>query len=590
MFLGEYEHTLDDKNRLTLPARFREAFTAGCVVTREMDGCLYVYTPRLGALRGASARGPRPLHEGGPPDEPFRVRRRDRGGARQAGPHHAASGARRARKAEPRGRRRRRPRPRGDLGPRRPGASTSRKSKGVRSLLPNALQRSATDHVAVLAEEVRELLAVAPGETVVDATFGAGGHASLLAADLAGAGASSPSTAIPTPGPYFDRFTSRAGRTGALPARRIRHRPRPAGVRTASRPTRSSSTSASRACRSTGRSAASRTRWTLRSTCAWIRPPASLARDLVNEASERELADMFRRYGEERFAGQIARAHRAPPRRRSRSSARPSSWMSIRSAVPAPRRFGDGHPAKRVFQALRIAVNDELGALERALPAAVEMLRPGRPHRRHQLPLARGSDRQALPRRGGARLHLPAGLPVCVCGQGAALRLLTRKALSPLARARSDANPRSASARLRAAVRTEDATDGRCGRHGARPARPAPPAPACRRRRRPRAGGSPARGAASRPGSARGVIWIVVVAGLLAGIVAVTSPCSSCAWSADGSSRRSSRSGPRTPCSSRSSRAPRRSARRGAARGRLGLVAAVGRRPTSSSPPAGESG
>jgi MraZ protein len=55
VFLGEYEHTIDDKNRLTLPARFREAFTAGCVVTREMDGCLSVYAPddweRFVALR-----------------------------------------------------------------------------------------------------------------------------------------------------------------------------------------------------------------------------------------------------------------------------------------------------------------------------------------------------------------------------------------------------------------------------------------------------------------------------------------------------------------------------------------------------------
>jgi len=55
VFLGEYEHTIDDKNRLTLPARFRDAFTGGCVVTREMDGCLSVYAPdgweRFVALR-----------------------------------------------------------------------------------------------------------------------------------------------------------------------------------------------------------------------------------------------------------------------------------------------------------------------------------------------------------------------------------------------------------------------------------------------------------------------------------------------------------------------------------------------------------
>ena len=55
-------------------------------------------------------------------------------------------------------------------------------------MLPNALPHSGTDHAAVLADEVRELLAVKPGETVVDATFGAGGHASLLAADLKGRG------------------------------------------------------------------------------------------------------------------------------------------------------------------------------------------------------------------------------------------------------------------------------------------------------------------------------------------------------------------------------------------------------------------
>ncbi|MGH2695102.1 MAG: 16S rRNA (cytosine(1402)-N(4))-methyltransferase, partial [Actinomycetota bacterium] len=58
----------------------------------------------------------------------------------------------------------------------------------MRSLLPNALQRSRADHVPVLAGEIRELLAVRPGETVVDATFGAGGHAALLCADLQGEG------------------------------------------------------------------------------------------------------------------------------------------------------------------------------------------------------------------------------------------------------------------------------------------------------------------------------------------------------------------------------------------------------------------
>src|ERR671926_1581511 len=69
-----------------------------------------------------------------------------------------------------------------------PGASTWRRSKGVLRMLPNVLQPGATDHIPVLADEVRQLLAVQPGDTVVDATFGAGGHSRLLAADLRGQG------------------------------------------------------------------------------------------------------------------------------------------------------------------------------------------------------------------------------------------------------------------------------------------------------------------------------------------------------------------------------------------------------------------
>src|SRR5207244_10280604 len=100
------------------------------------------------------------------------------------------------------------------------------------------------------------------------------------------------------------------------------------------------------------------------------------ARELVNESGERDLADIFKRYGEERFSRQIARAI---VRRRKQSPFERTGELVdvIKAAIPAPARFGEGHPAKRVFQALRIEVNDELGAVERALPAALEMLRPG---------------------------------------------------------------------------------------------------------------------------------------------------------------------------------------------------------------------
>src|SRR5207248_3403369 len=76
------------------------------------------------------------------------------------------------------------------------------------------------------------------------------------------------------------------------------------------------------------------------------------------------------------YARQIARA--IVRRRRSQPFERTGDLVdTIKAAIPAPARFGDGHPARRVFQALRIAVNDELTALEEALPAAFEMLRPG---------------------------------------------------------------------------------------------------------------------------------------------------------------------------------------------------------------------
>ena len=78
-------------------------------------------------------------------------------------------------------------------------------------MLPNVLQPSATDHVPVLATEVRESLGVQPGQTVVDATFGAGGHAALLAADLHGRGKLIAIDRDPTARMYFDRFEKHAG-------------------------------------------------------------------------------------------------------------------------------------------------------------------------------------------------------------------------------------------------------------------------------------------------------------------------------------------------------------------------------------------
>jgi 16S rRNA (cytosine1402-N4)-methyltransferase len=124
----------------------------------------------------------------------------------------------------------------------------------------------------------------------------------------------------------------------------------------------------------------------------------------------------------------------------------------IKMAIPTPARFGEGHPAKRVFQALRIAVNDELGQLEAALPAAFEMLRPG--GRLAVISFHSLEDRivkQFMVERAKG-CTCPPDFPVCVCGKQPELRLLTRKPVRPTAE-ELDLNPRSASSRLRVAVK-----------------------------------------------------------------------------------------------------------------------------------------
>lgn len=290
-----------------------------------------------------------------------------------------------------------------------------------------------------------------PGETVVDATFGAGGHASVLAADLGGRGRLIAIDRDPGARPYFEPVAQRAG----VQARFLRGSFDIVIGQLASNGVRAdailfdlgvSSMQIDRPER--GFSYAVDAPLDMRMDPS----DGPSARDLVNDASERELADLFRRYGEERFARQIAR--RIVARREAEPFERTSELVeTIRAAVPAPRRFGDGHPARRVFQALRIAVNDELGALERVLPPALELLRPGG---RIAVISFQSLEDRIVKRFFAAESRgctCPPDLPVCVCGREPQLRLLTKKAVrpSPIELA---ANPRSASARLRAALRT----------------------------------------------------------------------------------------------------------------------------------------
>jgi 16S rRNA (cytosine1402-N4)-methyltransferase len=318
-------------------------------------------------------------------------------------------------------------------------------------MLPNASQPNTTDHVPVLADEVRRALAVQPGDTVVDATFGAGGHAELLAHDLQGRGRFIAIDRDPAVQPYFERFRRRSGVQGRL----LRGEFSLVFEQLAGNGVRAdailfdlgvSSMQIDRPER--GFSYAADAPLDMR-----MDPSAETsARELVNETGERELAQIFKRYGEERYAKQIARA--IARRRRQRPFERTGDLVdTIKSAIPTPARFGDGHPAKRVFQALRIAVNDELGGLEAALPAALEMLQPG--GRLAVISFHSLEDRivKRFLRAQERGCVCPPDFPVCVCGREPALRALTRKAIRPTQRELA-ANPRAASARLRAAVKT----------------------------------------------------------------------------------------------------------------------------------------
>lgn len=172
------------------------------------------------------------------------------------------------------------------------------------------------------------------------------------------------------------------------------------------------------------------------------------AADLVNTLPADELADILWRYGEERYSRRIARAIVAQ---------RPLETTQelvavIEQAVPARGRV---HPATRTFQALRIATNDELGALERVLPQAVQILKPG--GRLLVISFHSLEDRIVKHnfREAEQECICPPELPVCGCDHEPTLNVLTKKPITPSAE-EIEHNPRSRSAKMRVAARIEE--------------------------------------------------------------------------------------------------------------------------------------
>jgi 16S rRNA (cytosine1402-N4)-methyltransferase len=312
----------------------------------------------------------------------------------------------------------------------------------------------ATGHVPVLADELLELLDPKPGQTIVDCTFGDGGHALLVAERLGAAGTLIAIDRDPLAEERFARLAEEVGCTvrfihaGYAEALDLLTRE---GVRADAAYFDLGMSSMQVDARERGFSYSYEAPLDMR-----MDPSQELsARELVAEWDERRLARALRDFGEERHAGAIARAI---VRRRAQAPIETTLELveAIKSAIPAPARFAGGHPAKRSFQALRIAVNDELDQLDRALPLAWSLLREGGTIAGisfHSLEDRRVKRFLAQRAQGCV---CPPDLPVCACGREPEATLLTRRSIVP-SPAEVERNPRASSARLRAAVKlTED--------------------------------------------------------------------------------------------------------------------------------------
>ena len=306
-----------------------------------------------------------------------------------------------------------------------------------------------TEHVPVLAPELIALADPQPGELAVDCTFGGGGHARLVAERIGPTGQLICIDRDPTAAERFAEIEDEL----AAPARFVQ-----ADFADGLATLAAEGVVADLVYMDLGVSSMQLDAWERGFSYSYdapldmrMDPDAQLsARELVNEWPEKRIEQVLREFGEERHARAIAREIVA--RRPLDTTA--ELVDTIRDAVPPGYRFARGHPAKRSFQALRIAVNGELDSLDRALPEAWGLLRPGgrlaaisfhsledRRVKRFLAELARGCI-------------CPPELPVCQCGHDPEAKLLTRRAVAPTAD-EMEQNPRSSSAHLRVAAKVE---------------------------------------------------------------------------------------------------------------------------------------
>jgi 16S rRNA (cytosine1402-N4)-methyltransferase len=305
-------------------------------------------------------------------------------------------------------------------------------------------------HVPVLAGELIELTDPAPGEMVVDCTFGAGGHARLIADRIGSTG----TLVCIDRDPLAEEHFAELAREVACETRFLRMDYadglallRDEGLAADVVYLDLGISSMQVDARERGFSYSYDAPLDMR-----MDPSQELdAREIVNTWDERRLAQLFRRLGEDPNSGRIAREI---VRRRDREPIGTTGQLvaAIEAALPAAvrRSFGAGSPAKRVFQAIRIAVNAELDSLDRALPLAWELLREN--GRLAAISFHSLEDRRVkrfLAERARGCV-CPPDFPVCVCGREPEAELITGRAVVPTAGEVAD-NPRAKSSRLRSA-------------------------------------------------------------------------------------------------------------------------------------------
>jgi 16S rRNA (cytosine1402-N4)-methyltransferase len=309
------------------------------------------------------------------------------------------------------------------------------------------------EHDPVLAPELTTLLAPEPGQTAVDCTFGGGGHARRIADAIGPSGTLIGIDRDPAAEARFERFAAEApcqtrflGADFAEGLRTLRGE----GIRPDMVYMDLGMSSMQVDARERGFSYSYDAPLDMRMD---TRQEFSAA-DLLNEWPESRIAQVLRRFGEERYAGGIARE--IVRRRPLRSTA--DLVTAVKAGMPASARFGGGHPAKRTFQAIRIAVNGELDSLDDALPTAWGMLPVG--GRLAAISFHSLEDRRVkrfLAERARGCI-CPPEFPVCACGREPEAELLTRRAVAPDADEIA-ANPRAKSAHLRVAAKIAENAD-----------------------------------------------------------------------------------------------------------------------------------